>query len=49
MPWKVVKRGSKWQVVNKETGRVMGTHDSKEKARAQQSALYVHVPESRRK
>lgn len=48
MPWKIKKKGSKWQVVNAETGTVKGTHSSQEKAREQQKALYVHVPESRR-
>jgi len=29
MPYGIKKKGSKWQVVNKETGRVLGTHPSK--------------------
>jgi len=49
MPWKVVKRGNKWQVVNSETGDVKGTHPSRRRAAAQMRALYVNVPESRPK
>lgn len=45
MPWKVQKSGDKYKVVNKETGRVMGTHGSKEKAERQLSALYANVIE----
>jgi len=40
MPWDIEKRGSKWAVVSK-SGRVLGTHDSKRKAREQQKALYA--------
>lgn len=47
MPWKVKQAGDKWETVNKLTGRVMGTHPSKEKAEAQMRALYANVPESR--
>jgi len=43
MPWKIEQRKGKWVVVNEETGEVMGRHGSKEKARAQQKALYVHA------
>lgn len=35
-----------FKVKNKLTGKVKGTHPTYAKARAQQSALYVHAPES---
>jgi len=40
MPWDVIRRGTKWVVVDKN-GRVYGHHPSKKKARAQQAALYA--------
>jgi len=49
MPWAVRKRGSKYVVVNKETGKVKGTHSSRAKAERQVRALYANVPESRRR
>jgi hypothetical protein len=47
MPWAIQRRGSKFVVVNQDTGAVKGTHDSYAGARSQQKALYVNVPESR--
>lgn len=47
MPWEVKQAGDKWETVNKQTGRVAGTHPNKEKAEAQRRALYANVPESR--
>ena len=35
MPYAIRKKGSKWLVINKDTGKLKGTHDSKEKAQAQ--------------
>lgn len=43
MPWAVRKRGSKYIVVNANTGSVKGTHDSKKKAQRQLRALYANV------
>jgi len=43
MPYGVRKSGDKFKVVNKETGRVFGTHSSKEKANKQLAALYIHA------
>jgi len=40
MPYKVEKRDSKWVVINKETGKVKGTHDTEEKAKRQLRLLY---------
>lgn len=34
MPYTVVKRGSKWAIVRKDTGRTVGMSTSKEKAQA---------------
>jgi len=42
MPYAVRKRGAKWVTVNKETGHVKGTHDTREEAVAQLRLLY-HV------
>ena len=43
MPWAIRKSGDKFQVVNKDTGDVKGTHDSEEEARDQLRALYANV------
>lgn len=42
MPYAVRKRDSKFVVINKETGKVKGTHASKAKALSQMRLLY-HV------
>ena len=42
MPYAVYKRGERWVTVNKATGKVHGTHDSREKAMSQMRLLY-HV------
>jgi len=49
MPYAIRKRGNKWVVVNKETGKVKGTHSTREKAVRHLRALYANVPEARRK
>jgi hypothetical protein len=41
MPYKVVKHGSKYVVINKQTGHIKGTHSSKEKAIKQMRLLYM--------
>jgi len=45
MPYRIVQRGSKFQVVG-ETGKVHGTHPTKEKAQAQMRALYANVKDA---
>jgi len=40
MPYKIIKSGSKYKVVNKNTGKVHGTHSSKAKALSQMRLLY---------
>lgn len=42
-PYYIEQQGGKWVVVNDE-GKVKGTFDTKDEARAQQSALYANVP-----
>lgn len=44
MPWAVRKKGESYVVVNKETGKVKGTHKSKASADRQLRALYANVP-----
>ena len=39
MPYGIRRRGSKWVVVNKNTGDVKGTHTSKTKAEKQRRLL----------
>ena len=41
MPYAVEKRGDKWVTINKDTGAVKGTHDSKVKAIRQMRLLYM--------
>jgi hypothetical protein len=43
VPYSVRKKGSKWAVVNKKTGRVLGKHTSKKKAVAQLKAVYMRT------
>jgi len=40
MPYKIIKRKNKWKVVNSDTGRVAGTHNTKTKATSQLRLLY---------
>lgn len=40
MPYKIIRKGNKWLTVNKQTGKVKGTHSSKHKAIAQMRLLY---------
>lgn len=39
MPYAVRKRGNKYVVINKETGKTKGTHTSKSKAESQMRLL----------
>ncbi len=39
MPYAVRRRGAKWIVVNKQTGDVKGTHDTRKKALRQVNLL----------
>lgn len=41
MPWKVKKQDDKYVVVKKESGEVVGTHDTHREARQQVKALYA--------
>lgn len=49
MPYAIRKRGSKYIVVNEDTGDVKGTHAAREKAVRQLRALYANVPDAKRK
>ena len=40
MPYAIHKQGNTWVVVNKDTGKEHGKHDSKEKAMKQMRLLY---------
>ena len=40
MPYKIIRKGNKYLIVNKETGKVKGTHSSRLKATAQMRLLY---------
>jgi len=48
MPVKVVKAGSKWNIVEKATGKVVGTSDTKAKAdssaRARNASIHGWKP-----
>lgn len=48
MPFQVVKRGNRWLVITKGSGKVHGTFKRKIAALAQLRALYANVPEARR-
>lgn len=48
-PWDIEDRGEKWVVVVRETGKVVGTHETREEALAQQRALYANVDIKREK
>lgn len=43
MPYGIKRVGGRWVVYNKDTGRAMGRHRSKDKANAQLAALHIHV------
>ena len=45
MPYMLAKKGSSYVVVKKSDGKVMGTHATKEKAKAQMKALYANTKE----
>lgn len=48
MPFKIEKRGNKYQVVNASTGKIKGTHATKAQANKQLRALYVNVSDVKR-
>jgi hypothetical protein len=49
MPYSVRKNGSKWQIVKKDTGEVVGTSSSKEKANASVRARYASENKPKKK
>lgn len=42
MPFAIRKRGNKYVVVSKESGRVLGTHKTKKSAVRQLKAIYAN-------
>lgn len=48
-PYKVRKRGSKWEVYNTKSGKKRGTHATKKKAEAQKRVLYANVPDTKKR
>jgi len=49
MPYEIRKRGSKYLVVNSQTGDIKGTHSTKAGAEAQQRALYANAKDAKKK
>lgn len=49
MPFGKRKRGGKVEVINKETGRVLGKHPNDKKANAQLAVLAINVPKDKGK
>lgn len=49
MPYKIQSSGNKFEVVNSDTGKVMGTFSSRAKAEAQMRALYANEPEANKR
>lgn len=47
MPYAIEPKDGKYEVVNKETGDVKGTHATRAKAEAQMRALYANEPEAK--
>ena len=48
MPYGVRKRGKKWQVYNRTSGKSKGSHGSKGEAEAHRRALYANEPDARK-
>ncbi len=50
MPWKVGSKDSKgYPIVKKDTGKVVGHSDTKEKAQSSVRARYANSPDTRKK
>jgi hypothetical protein len=47
MPYEVKKKGSKWHVVNSDTGEDKGESETYELAVAHMRAMYAHEDDSR--
>lgn len=47
MPYAVRKKGTKYQVVKKDDGKVLGTHPSKTSAQRQIRAIYANEGKKR--
>jgi len=44
IPYRIVKKGTVYTVVTKETSKVHGHHASRKKAKKQLAALYANAP-----
>lgn len=49
MPYSIRKAGNKFQVITTDTGKVHGTHPTKENAISQLKAMYVNAPPEKEK
>ena len=45
MPYHIEKKDDQYQVIKNDDGKVMGKHDSEEKAKSQIAALYSNEDE----
>lgn len=43
MPYDIVKSGSRWSVISKDTGKVHGKHSTRDEASAQMRAMYANM------
>lgn len=46
MPYEIVRQGNRYFVKKKDSGKVIGRHDTKQKAEAQIRALYANETKS---
>jgi hypothetical protein len=49
MPWGIKKKGSKYCVVVKDTGKEVGCHDTVQQAKEHQKALYANAGKEHKK
>lgn len=47
MPWVIEEQDGKFCVANQMTGRIIHCHDTREKALAQQRALYANISDGK--
>lgn len=46
MPYKIRKKGNRWEVYNPDTGKIYGTHSTRKEAEDQVKALYTNADPS---
>lgn len=49
MPWDIRQRGSQYAVVQRDNGKIVGTHPTRAAAERQQAALYASEAEEKDK